>query len=629
MSFSLHVILGSHNHLPLGASEEEFEDLYRKRLKPFVVALNSFPKIQAALHYSGVLLHWIEKAHPEFFMLIEDLISRKQVELLGGGFYEPLLPLLSQSDKIGQIEMFTTYIRKQFGKRPRGCWLPALAWEQNLAAVLDACGMGYTFLGEEQFIRAGLSGEARFVPCITEDQGKLVTIFPLSSSLAADAVRRGAYQALEGFHREIPAGTNRIIGLFPAGAEDIERFFEDLSRCEAFAEFTTPGKFFRSLPGLGRAYFPASAEAEPLPAGIQGTVLPRQSLIRYPEANGLYAKMVFTQVFANQLRGDRSRKRTAREELWKAQGADAFRYTANGGIYRGAVRSAAYRALLEAEKTAREKGVFIPSLTAFDFDLDGEDEYLFQDERINCYIKSRGGQVFEFDFLPRSWNYLDTMEPPGSPRTCRRAAFEDFLIAPGLSPEEMDADSCGQVRRCGEEWYEPFVVDKVRQKQRAGFRLPSRPGIPLGFAEIEKIYSLKKDSLQAGYRISNRGSGREDFSFIPRLALAFPGPEERFLRIFKLSSDARLPLEPGAESLAASRDISLADISGLEFRDLKNEAILTFSSKIVFSGSLRQVCFPLEGLGTVYGYTSIAPVYRLSLAPGESWETELSIKLSY
>jgi predicted glycosyl hydrolase (DUF1957 family) len=64
------------------------------------------------------------------------------VEILGGGFYEPMMPLIPLQDKIGQIELLTTYLRKQFGKRPQGCWLPALAWEQNMVSFLSACGMG-------------------------------------------------------------------------------------------------------------------------------------------------------------------------------------------------------------------------------------------------------------------------------------------------------------------------------------------------------------------------------------------------------------------------------------------------------------------------------------------------------
>ena len=122
------LILGSHAHVPYGAETSEFEKTYAGLVRPFISGLCKFPHIQAALHYSGVLLHWIERSHPEMFMSIEDMVNRKQVEMLGGGFYEPMLPIIPSQDKIGQIELLTTYLRRQFGKRPQGCWIPAFAW---------------------------------------------------------------------------------------------------------------------------------------------------------------------------------------------------------------------------------------------------------------------------------------------------------------------------------------------------------------------------------------------------------------------------------------------------------------------------------------------------------------------
>ena len=130
------LLLGSHAHVPSGASESEFEYAYENKMRPFVSNLYRYSNIQAVLHYSGVLLYWVERTHPEIFMLIEDMVTRKQVELLGGGFYEPMFPLIPLQDRIGQIELMTTYLRKHFGKRPVGCWVPGMVWEQHLAAAL-------------------------------------------------------------------------------------------------------------------------------------------------------------------------------------------------------------------------------------------------------------------------------------------------------------------------------------------------------------------------------------------------------------------------------------------------------------------------------------------------------------
>jgi hypothetical protein len=637
MSPPLTVILGFHNHIPNGIADDEFETIYRTQLKPCVMTLNQYPGIQAVLHYSGVLLQRIYAAHREFFMLIRDLIARKQVELLGGGFYEPLMPLLPLPDKIGQIELQTTYLRQHFGKRPQGCWLPALAWEQNMIGALNTCGMGFTFLDEGQFKLAGLSGEALYAPCFSEDQGKMITVFPISSRVSAGFGLKDASLVLEDFLREIPEGKSRIITVFPEQifAEDgnsaatefrFHSFFEELSRVQGSIEFTLPGKVFKNQGNLRKAFFPGSLETGthpgnvPLPPGA----VPQQFLLRYPEANGIYAKMIFTHVLINQLRGDKSRKRTAREELWKAQGYDAFCPGKNGGIYRHPVRKAVYRALIEAEQITRKKGVFIPSLMNFDFDLDGQGEYLFRDEKVNCYVQLEGASVFELDYLPESWNYLDTFNlpllPSGNgelpPAGHRRTAFADYLVPAAFTPGDARDGRFDGARFCGRERFEPLEMDRVHGK--VCFRLSPNPGVPYGNVEMGKNYCLHKDVLSVSYSLINRGEGEERFLFIPGIDLSFPGDGEDYFRILKGAPGIRSP------------EMVLSGAAGLKFRDLKNKVTIDLCSDRSFDAWLIPIKTPDrpgEGNRDHYQSTWILPHKPVQLKPGEVFEMGFTLEL--
>ena len=132
-----HLIIGAYNHLPEGLAESEFEGVYQSCYRPFLSVLNRFPEIQATLYFSGSLLKRFEFRHPEYLMLLEEMTARRQVELLGGGFYAPIMPLIPSADRLGQIELLTTYLRKTFGKRPRGCWLTEYAWEPWLSSTLQ------------------------------------------------------------------------------------------------------------------------------------------------------------------------------------------------------------------------------------------------------------------------------------------------------------------------------------------------------------------------------------------------------------------------------------------------------------------------------------------------------------
>ena len=619
------LVLGSHAHVPYGAETVEFENVYAGHLRPFISGLYKFPKIQAALHYSGVLLHWVERTHPELFMLIEDMVGRRQVEMLGGGFYEPMLPIIPLQDKIGQIELLTTYLRKQFGKRPQGCWIPAFAWEQSLVSPLAACGMGFTFLSGRQFALA--SGGSADAPCMCEDQGKVITVFPVLQSLEASVTDNSISSLLaallEDFNNRHPDETECIVSIFPpqikAGrneSKDIawNRFFEELSLCES-CETALPGKLLKSLKGLRKMCFPDLPDTA-------DSVSPRRFVIMHPEAGGIYSKMVFVNVLINQLRGDKSRKLSAHEELWKAQDSALFYRAGRQGLHNHLLRNAAYSALLGAERVTREKSKFVPSLVTYDFNMDGVGEWLFQDAKINCYVQSKGGGIFELDYLPKVWNYLDTCGG--------RLAFADRLLPPAFKAENLVYGAIEGARICRNECYDADEADKVHRKLRLALRSPQRrmeprgsfaKPLPFGNVEIEKKYSVKKDSVLAEYSFANTGAEKESFQFAPEIDLSLPGEGDAFARFFVCkSAQADIPL---VQPLFRGAD-------GLKIHDIKNEVQITLSANRPFDGKIAPVHIPDAETGMdLYQALCVMPLVPVSLEPGEKWGMEFTLKFSH
>jgi alpha-amylase len=656
--------LGSHNHTPFGSRDEDFERAYRTRYKPFIAALYRFPTVPAVLHYSGVLLSWLEKRHPEFLMILEELVNRKQVELLGGGFYEPMMPLIPLADRIGQIELLTTYLRKHFGKRPRGCWLPGMMWEQSIAGSLQTCGMDYVFLDSDQFRAAGLSPSASERPCLTEDQGKLVTVFPISSRLSKDAATKEPKALIRSFAEGAADGGERFVAIFPESfappaANEAEyegrlsALLEALSHSEELIELTTPSRSLKNYQVEEKAYFPSSAERRVMywamdderrrgfdelvslerhgslesAASYFTGAFPRQFLIRYPEANGIYAKMIYTHILINQLRGDKYRKRTAREELWKAQGCDGFWHVEDGGVYRNSLRKAVYSALIEAEKITREKGVFIPSVVSVDFDMDGEREYLFQGLELNCYVKAEGGAIFELDHLSKAWNYLDTLARRHEPYadnnrivdSYRRSAFIDRLLPPERSLVDVAAGRFAGGRCCAHERYEEIEVDRVHHG--LALRSPENLSGDFGSIEIIKKYQLKKNVLTVSYALSNRGVMPKRFNFAPEIDLSFAGdsPELQRIRFQKAGAKEETPVAVA----------ELRGIDELSIEDGQNDLALSLSSTSPFDLWMLPIftrC-KLDGVLTdQYQSTCFMPVRPVILAPGESWETSYTLK---
>ncbi len=527
------VIIGAYNHLPEGSDESSFEDTYQVCWRPFLSVLYRFPDIFALLHYSGIALRWLESRHPEFLMLLEEMVLRKQIELLGGGFFAPLLPLVPGPDRLGQIELLTTYIRKAFGKRPRGCWLQEYAWEPGLASTIQTCGFDYTFLPERHFRFAGIDGELLGGPSMTEDQGRSIVVFPVFDALESFAEPLPPADALNSLKNrlgELPLYTVLYSGdtartlWASSGFESpdvyFERSFTGLQRASLEFETTTPSRYIKGLKQFERAYFTGSGSSLLMERSLRpehqrsGTLVdddspssrrgsPRRLLLRREESLSLYAKMHYVRILVGQLRGDKSRKKTAQEELWRGQCGDAYWQGATGGILRLPLRAAAYAALIEAEKTTRQRGTFSPGVIRTDIDFDGQKEILYQGLDINAYIHLQGGCLTELDSFRTRTNYVNVLGPESEHR--RRASFKDRIFAHGGAG--IDRGSFADSQYSLVETDGPAhlaILSRDGWCEQEGRRVP---------LSIRKTFTFRKGGLTVDYELINRDIESSAFRF--------------------------------------------------------------------------------------------------------------------
>ena len=103
-----------HNHQPVGNFPWVFQQVYQEAYLPMLEALERHPQVRLSLHYTGSLLDWLEEAHPEFLERIATLAKRDQVEIVSGGYYEPILPSIPDDDKIAQIRRLTDRIQRLY-----------------------------------------------------------------------------------------------------------------------------------------------------------------------------------------------------------------------------------------------------------------------------------------------------------------------------------------------------------------------------------------------------------------------------------------------------------------------------------------------------------------------------------
>ncbi len=175
--------MGFHNHQPVGNFDHVFEMAYQKSYLPLLTAFHRHPKIKVTLHYSGPLLLWLKAHHFEFFSILTEMISRGQVELMAGGFYEPILPILTHEDKLAQINKMVEFIQTHFNVKPRGIWLAERVWEPHLAKPIAQCGLDYLILDDSHFKEAGLDEAQLHGYYLTEEEGYTLGVFPSSQKL--------------------------------------------------------------------------------------------------------------------------------------------------------------------------------------------------------------------------------------------------------------------------------------------------------------------------------------------------------------------------------------------------------------------------------------------------------------
>ncbi len=179
----LRFVFGLHNHQPVGNFDGVFEQAYREGYLPFLELIEQYGEIPITLHTSGPLLEWLADHQPQYVERLRALVARGQVEILGGAFYEPILPMIPRRDRIGQIRAYTSYLRDLLHCKVRGLWPAERVWEPELVADLADAGIEYTLLDDYHFKQAGLEEDQLHGYYLTEDEGELVKVFPISEPM--------------------------------------------------------------------------------------------------------------------------------------------------------------------------------------------------------------------------------------------------------------------------------------------------------------------------------------------------------------------------------------------------------------------------------------------------------------
>ncbi|MFH1891391.1 MAG: alpha-amylase/4-alpha-glucanotransferase domain-containing protein [Candidatus Zixiibacteriota bacterium] len=450
---------GIHNHQPVGNFQSVFQDAFDKSYYPFLQLLEQYSKIRVSIHFSGILLKWIEDNRPEGIDLLKKLVGTRQLEIMTGGFYEPILPVIPDRDKIGQIRKLTRYVQRVIGDIPAGMWLAERVWEPHLPKILKTAGVKYTVLDDAHFRYSGLTDDQLHGYYITEEEGATVALFPISRHLRYTIPFRPIEETIDHLHAlsgrdgdpvAIYADDGEKFGVWPGTYKScytekwIERFFAALSDSSDWIEMLHFREILDNTPPLGRVYLPTASYTE-----MNEWALPAQAIIKYdefadklkkanlseeygvfvrggfwrnflakyPETNNMHKKMLRVSQKIADLRSQTKEPtqeiNEAEDLLWRGQCNCPYWHGVFGGMYLQHIRAAVYQNLIMAEKkidsVTRKRPHWTQSST-YDFDSDGMDELVVDSSGLNFYFKpSSGATLFELDYKPANVNVIDTV----------------------------------------------------------------------------------------------------------------------------------------------------------------------------------------------------------------------------
>ncbi|NPV25878.1 MAG: DUF1926 domain-containing protein [Firmicutes bacterium] len=446
------LLFGIHCHQPIGNFDFIFENVYQHSYRPFLEVLCKHPAVKVTLHYSGGLLEWIERNHPDWFDLVRGLTLAGQVELLGGGFYEPILAAIPEHDRVEQVKWLSEYLNDKFGQRPRGMWLAERVWDSAIVKSIRRAGIQYVLVDDYHLISAGLSQPELHGYYLTEEEGHTLAVFPIDANLRYLTPFQPPEKTID-YLREIAQSGESACAIVVDDGEKygswphtfawvyeqgwLEQFFSLLEHNQNWVVTATFSEVMAQQRPLGRIYLPTASYFEmgqwSLPANrarqfsevhrelenncqlerfrpfIRGGIW-KNFLVKYPESNNMHKKMLYLSERLKSLPAGMARAEAERE-LYRGQTNDAYWHGVFGGLYLPHLRHAIYRHLIACEQVldARE-GKTTLSMEMLDIDKDGAAEIVIAGPAYTCILTPiSGGQMYEFSVKELKTNILNTL----------------------------------------------------------------------------------------------------------------------------------------------------------------------------------------------------------------------------
>jgi len=446
----VYFLFGVHNHQPVGNHNFVFEEAFERCYLPFIDVLKEFPEIKCNIHISGPVYEWALSNCEEYVGKLKEMAKSGQIEIVSGGYYEPILSIIPDSDKFAQIRLMNEFIKKEFNQAPKGMWLAERIWEPQLANVISKAGLKYTFLDDIHFRGGGIRDQELTGYYLTEDYSGPIAVFPINKNLRFRipfSKPEEAIELLKSFSQKKDAlatlfDDGEKFGLWPTTYEWIyqkewlRKFFKLIVKNNKIIETITASDALKNFKPNGIVYLPTSSYREMdewvmepeefYSYGELGDYIKKhpkasrfKSFLRagffrnyfrkYPRLNYMHKRMLYLSENICKKASVKNDKEIFRH-LWKSQCNCGYWHGLFGGFYLGNIRAAVYENLIKAEKELDEKQGGKPIIIEkADFDFDGLEETIVKNKHLISAFSDKGATLLELSFKDKNLNLLNTI----------------------------------------------------------------------------------------------------------------------------------------------------------------------------------------------------------------------------
>ncbi|HEX8236044.1 MAG TPA: alpha-amylase/4-alpha-glucanotransferase domain-containing protein [Abditibacteriaceae bacterium] len=454
-----------HNHQPVGQLPWAFNDVWREAYEPFLKVLDEHPSVRVGLHYTGSLLDWLLQHRPDTIAQVRRMAARGQVEILAGGYYEPILAVWPREDQVAQVSRLRDKVEQVFGVAPRGLWLAERVWEPALAEVISSCGIDYTFVDSSVFGAAGVAASQTFG--FYQTSNTPLRVFPINEPLRHHMPWREPEWVIEYLKTTAQESKDDALALF---ADDGEKFGAwpgtfDLvytrgwldCLCIALEEnaewlsTVTPGEYLQTHQPLGSVDLPAGSYGE-MQDWSGGNW--RNFLNRYTESRDIYQEVLRSSEKVRSA-SNHPQHAPALNHVLRAQANDAYWHGVFGGLYLRHLRQALYAEATQAAILINGTEPFINVEEA------PEGEALLNSESHRVGLRAHGGHGYLWISKPARHNILSTLRRYREPYHSQGAPVDwyprgillDHFFGEGVTPEQFATASFPeQGDFCSEPW---------------------------------------------------------------------------------------------------------------------------------------------------------------------------------